>query len=175
MKKYFITGVPGIGKTTIAKELGRKGFTIFDVDQVNELCQWVNSETDESAEFLHGAGADWLDKHSWNCNITKLDALMNSQGSEVLFVSGITSNQDDYLNLFDKIFLLQADEATFMNRMSTRGDDHFGYNEADRRHVLGWYKGFEERMVRKGAAPIDASKPIDAIISEITLDALRSD
>lgn len=171
MKKYYITGVPGIGKTTVLNELKKLGYATLDIDYIPDLCQWVNRATGEPVEFLPGGGQEWENKHTWVCSQDKLAELIAQQDAEQLFVCGLANNQADYLALFDKVFLLQADEQVFLNRMASRDADHFGYHESDRRSVLSWYKDFETRTLRHGGIPIDASQPIEQITADILEEA----
>jgi broad-specificity NMP kinase len=171
MKKYYITGVPGIGKTTVMHELQQRGFKAFDVDYVPGMCRWVNRETKEPVEFAHGADDAWHKAHGWQCDENKLKATLESENSETVFVCGITDNQNEYLNLFDKVFLLHADESTFLERMAGRDAEHFGHQESDRISVLTWYKQFEGDLRDKGAVSIDASQPIAQIVDQILQEA----
>lgn len=167
MKKYYITGVPGIGKTTIMKELQRLEFAAFDVDYVPGLCHWMHVETKEPVEFIPGASEEWHKAHAWLCDVGKLKELMDKQRTERLFVCGLTKNQEEYYELFDAVVLLHADQRIFIERMAGRDSEHFGHNEDDRMSVLEWHKRFEEEALRAGALAIDSSQPVEETVSEI--------
>ncbi len=169
MKKHYITGVPGIGKTTVMYELRRRGFTAFDLDYVPGLCHWIHIVSKEPVDFIIGAGEDWHKAHSWFCNVEKLQELMASQTAEHLFICGLVSNQDDpeFYKLFDTVILLQADSNIFMERMSGRNAEHFGYDEGDRKSVLRWYEAFEEEAISAGALAINASRSVAQTANEI--------
>ena len=167
MKKYYLTGVPGIGKTTVTNELQKLGYRAFDVDFIPDLCHWVNRTTKEPVDFLPNGGQAWQEKNTWECSKERLADLLAKQSDDVVFVSGIANNQDEYFDLFDAILLLTTDEPTFMHRMADRDPQHFGYHEADRQSVLSWYKDFEARTLKGGAIRIDASEPVEKVVAEI--------
>jgi adenylylsulfate kinase-like enzyme len=48
MRKVYITGVSGTGKTTTAKELQKRGFYVISIDEVDNLCSWIDQETGEN-------------------------------------------------------------------------------------------------------------------------------
>ncbi len=167
MKKYYITGVPGIGKTTLLNELQKRGYATIDIDYVPGLCYWINRTSKEPVEFLPGGGDEWEKKNTWICDKEKLHELLNQQTEETLFVCGLTNNQAEFIDLFDKVFLLQTDASTFLNRMASRNSDHFGYHEADRNSVLLWYKEFEKRTLNNGAVVLDATQPIEQNVAKV--------
>jgi hypothetical protein len=167
MKKYYITGVPGIGKTTVMHKLKALGYEAFDIDYTPGLCRWVNRETKEPVEFLPGASEEWHKAHAWECNIAKLETILNSLDTDEVFVFGVADNQKNYSNLFDQVFLMQADKTIFLERMAGRDQEHFGFNEDDRNSVLHWYEGFENDLIASGATVIDASRPIEATVETL--------
>jgi len=59
MKKIYITGISGTGKSTIAEELNKKGIYSIDIDSEKfNLCHWKNKETKEAVYFEYGMGKD---------------------------------------------------------------------------------------------------------------------
>ncbi|MBI3335917.1 MAG: AAA family ATPase, partial [Candidatus Portnoybacteria bacterium] len=139
MPKIYITGVSGTGKSTLAKELNRLGIFAIDMDTVEGLCHWRNKKTGERTYYYSGIGRDWIEAHEWLCDIEKLKKLLKKDG--LVAVLGLASNQDEYLNLFDKVFLLHCGEKTFLHRLNTRkGKDEFARDPSEQEHILSWYK-----------------------------------
>ncbi len=171
MKRIYITGVPGIGKSTVVEELNKRGIFAFDIDFAEGLCDWRNEKTNEK---VNGDGAhtiEWLNENVWVCDKEKLQEILN-QDKEIIVAAGIARNQNDYLDLFDTVFLLQCNEKTFLDRMANRkGIDEFGKTEEERQYVLNFYKDFEQRLIARGAIVVNAEEPletvVDAIISRI--------
>jgi dephospho-CoA kinase len=165
--KFYVTGVSGTGKSTLTAELNKRGLLAFDIDTVDGLCYWRNKETRDVAHYEYGIGKDWLDAHEWICDQEKLEKLLNNQLGSIV-VPGLASNQNDFLNLFDKIFLLQCKEETFLYRLTTRdGDNLFAKDKSEQAHILSWYKDFEKNMLENGAIVINSENSTDIMADEI--------
>ncbi len=173
MKKIYITGVSGTGKSAIAKELKKRGVFAFDIEEVEGMCYWVDKKTQEQ-DINYSPTMDWLEAHDWICDTKKLKELLASE-KDIIIATGITGNQDEYLNLFDKIFLLQSEEETFTNRMASRhlqpGENSYGQYPAEREFAIRNYKNFENKMIALGAILVNAelslSEVADQILSKI--------
>ena len=167
MSKIYITGVSGTGKSTLAAELINRGVAAFDMDAVDDLCDWRHKKTREPGTYEYGIGAEWLDEHEYVCDQKKLEQLINAPKGNVA-VLGVVSNQDELLPLFDKVFLLCCKEETFLHRLDTRdGDNQFAKDKSEQEHILSWYKGFEKKMLEQGAIPISTEDPIDKVADKI--------
>ncbi len=167
MKKIYITGVSGTGKTTIAHELEKRGFYVISIDEVNNLCSWINKETGEkeggkdadmNVEFVH--------KHDWICDIEYLNKLINKD-TDLVFVTGMATNQDDFLYLFNKIILLECDPDTFCKRIEERTDNNFGKDKKVQEGILNRYKPYAEKMIKKGAISVNTDKSIREVVDDI--------
>lgn len=166
MAKYYITGVSGVGKSAVVQELNKKSIPSFDIDAVENLCEWRNKISNEVADYYPGIGMEWLKAHDWICNTTMLKKLIDSQKNNVV-IAGVASNQEEYLDLFDKIFLLQCQPETFLHRINNRTENDFAKNKSEQDHILGWYKDYEIRMIKHGAIPIDTEKSLDQVVEQI--------
>lgn len=166
-KIYYVTGVSGTGKTTVAKELNKRG--IFAIDQDSKeygLCSWKHNKTMKDARFEYGIGKEFLEANDWYCNIEKLKQILNDN-KNVVFVCGVSANQDDYLNLFDKVFLLQCSTEVLVKRIDGREDHQFGKHPSEKEHILNWYVEFEKNLISKGAIAINNYNSIDIVVDEI--------
>lgn len=166
MPKIYITGVSGTGKSIVAEELNKRGIVAFDIDAVKDLCGWRDKETGEKADYYSGIGKDWIEAHKWLCDVEKLRELLKKDDTVV--VLGLASNQDEYLNLFDRIFLLHCSEKTFLHRLNTReGEDEFARDSSEQEHILSWYKDFEKKMIERGAIAISIEDPLAIVVDKI--------
>lgn len=172
-KRYYITGVSGTGKTTLAKELQDRGYKAIDQDLFEYgLCAWKDKNTNELIRGGHDLSREFIESHEWFCDGSKLKKMLD-ESDELVFVCGVADNQDEYLDYFDKVFLLQCKPEVFLHRLNIRQDNKFGKDEFSQNLELHKYKKFEENLIHKGAIVINAHHPIkevaDKIISKINI------
>ena len=92
---------------------------------------------------------------------------MNNAAGLVV-VLGIASNQEDFLKIFDKVFLLHCREEIFIHRLKTRtGDNEFAKEKSEQDHILSWYKEWEKKMLDAGAIPINSEESTGDVADEI--------
>lgn len=166
MKKIYITGISGTGKTTIANVLIDRGFHTISIDETDNLCHWVNKENGKVVTDEVGLNKQFIDTHDWICDIDYLKELMK-KGDNTVIVLGSASNQNDFLDLFDKVLLLQCKPETFIERIEKRKDNVFGKDKTAQESILGWHKYFEDELLRKGAISIDAEKSIEDVVKQV--------
>ena len=92
---------------------------------------------------------------------------MLNVSKDVVAVVGIAQNQNEYFDLFDKIFLLQCKEKTFLERLKVRTSNDFGKHPLEKEYILDFYKKFEKEMIDKGAIIINAEEPLDVVVENI--------
>lgn len=166
-KIYYVTGVSGTGKSTVTKELNKRGIMAIDQDSKEYgLCSWKHNETMRDAKFEYGIGKKFLEANDWYCDIEKLKKIL-SDNEKISFVCGVSANQGQYLNLFDKIFLLQCSSNVLVKRIDGREDHQFGKHPSEKEHILNWYKDFEENLISKGAITINNDNSINFVVDEI--------
>ena len=167
--KIYITGVSGTGKSAIAKELEKRGIFAFSIDEVDGLCNWVDRKS-QKVDNNYIPSNEWLDAHDWICDIEKLKKLLVTD-KDLVIATGISTNQDEYLDLFDKIFLLQSSKEVFMSRIENRhknpGENTFGKNLVEREYAAAIHKDFDGKLLNLGAESINAESSIDMVVDEI--------
>jgi broad-specificity NMP kinase len=160
--KIYITGVSGVGKTSIANALKARGVNAVDID---EISHWENKASGETVDWEPGRGDAWQDAHVWICDTPKLkEVLTQTQNSVAL---GHASNQDEYLPLFDKVFVLSCKPETVIHRLNTRTNNDFGKYPEDQARILNWHKTFDSWMVEKGAEVMDGERPMEKIVEDV--------
>lgn len=164
----MITGVSGIGKTTICKRLKILGFKATDIENVNGMFEMYHKGTKKIFEDYDNAKAEHIKNSEWLCDVEKLKKLVMDQNSEIAFYSGIASNMDDILPLFDKVFVLKSNSQILNERLKNReGTNDIGNTQAGRNVVLGWKDWWEGEMSEKGAILINANGSPMEIIEKI--------
>ena len=166
MKRFFITGINGSGKSTLGQALSAKGISVIDLDDVKDLCIWINKETGERKYWSERTGKEFYEENEYTCNEDMLKSLMDQQGKEIVVVVGLADNQSKLFHLFDRVFLLRCSEETFIQRMKERKSHDFGKDELEQQMVLSYYKSFEQDMLDKGTVPLDAAQPIEGVVME---------
>lgn len=166
MKKVFITGISGSGKSTIATELARRGFVVFDIDKVMGSCNWYDSNG-KVADYHPGVGKKWLSKHQWICDFDQIKDMVKKLKRDEVFIVGITDNQSNFIDYFDQIFLLQISNNDLLNRLKKRTSNDFAQNAEEQEYLLETKEDFEQKMLGNGAISLNASLSISDITNKI--------
>lgn len=165
--KVYVTGVSGTGKTTVAEELEKRGIHTISVDETPGLCMWVDKQTRKKVGYNHPLDKEFIEGHEYICDEKKLENLMEEKEGTAV-VLGVVSNQDNLLHLFDKIVLLKCEPEVFLDRIQKRTNNEFGKDETAQELLSNWYKKYEKEMQDKGAVSVDASRPIEEVVEEVS-------
>ncbi|MFW5709738.1 MAG: hypothetical protein ACOCX5_05910 [Chloroflexota bacterium] len=82
MKRILITGISGVGKSTVILELGRRGYKAVDLDQA-AYSEWV-AVTDDS----NTPGEPVEPDRDWVWQEDKVRALLKTEDADTLVLSG---------------------------------------------------------------------------------------
>jgi broad-specificity NMP kinase len=167
----LITGIAGCGKTTIIAELSKKGHQAIDLDTCG-VCLWVNKKSGKETTYKEGAGRKWIEEHRWQVVIPKLTKLLNKlPPHQDVFVGGkiARSQIKEMLNIFDVILLLNPNNKTIHQRLSSRtcNINNFARTKAERETVTANRQQFEQACLDNGAIPLNNHGSLNMIIKEI--------
>lgn len=165
MKNYLITGVAGTGKSTIAKELRRRGYAAYDTEE--GFSYYVDKQTGERCAYPARPSQEWYDRHERVFDEKILMNLLKKHAGEPLFICSITANQSKYYGQFDKIFLLTAPDDVITHRLGTRTNNYFGRHPLDLQRVIGRHQQFDDELKAVGAILVDSTQPIEKVADEI--------
>jgi broad-specificity NMP kinase len=131
-RNYLIEGVSGTGKTSVCQELRRRGYAAINGDR--ELAYQGDPVTGKKTESL-GSEAEARHKHHiWD--IEKVRRLVENRDDEATFFCGGSRNFKQFIDLFDRIFILDVDAETLKERLDSRPDDDWGKLKRERELIL---------------------------------------
>jgi dephospho-CoA kinase len=160
---FFVTGNPGSGKTAVASELTRRGFTALDTD---EIAGWVTA-TGIPVSQPDQATDEWLLEHRWVWSRRRVEDAIRAltTAEQSVFFCGIAMNQREMLDCFDLVFLLSLDDRTQLDRLAKPSNAH--RNQAQRDQIIRGRPVFEQEMKSSGAIVLDGRQPTPRVVDRI--------
>lgn len=153
-RNFLIEGASCTGKTSVCKELQRRGY------------QAINGDTDLAyqGDPLTGAATPGRthEHHIWR--IEAVEALAANSDEPVTFLCGGSRNFSRFIHLFDRVFVLDIDEDTLLRRLAERPTDEFGAKPAERELVIRLHRTKEDLPT---GVLIDATQPLDGVVDQI--------
>ena len=166
--KVLLTGIAGTGKSTIVSVLNERGIFSLDLHDIPGLFFWQNKETKERVEYTPVESREWFDTVDRLCDIPKLKEILSQYKDIVMAGTAGGSNQEEFLSLFDKIILLQANPQTLVNRMKTRiNKSGYGKTKAEQDDNTEWQKDFDPKILSYGAIPVSTEGELNDIVDKI--------
>jgi adenylate kinase family enzyme len=161
--KIFITGQSGTGKTTVLKELGRRGYTTFNTDDMPGVSRFEIKATGEAAEWPAGY-IDWS-HYAWNWQVPAIDEILTTPGT--IFVGAIVGNQSDYYALFDHFIVLTVDDDELYRRRTSREEQRTSDRPKNIRQSVARNQANIAKFIAAGATPIKNEGAIEEVADEI--------
>ncbi len=155
LRNYLIEGVSCSGKTTICNALRAGGYHAINGD--TELAYQGDPATGEPLEgHAH-------EHHVWD--VGKVRALAADRGHAETFFCGGSRNFHHFLEIFDRVFVLELDVDTLDRRLAMRPDGEWGSKPSEQ-HLIRRLHATREDLPHD-AVPIDASAPVDQVVDAI--------
>ncbi len=155
-RNYLIEGLSGTGKTSVCDELQRRGYHAIHGDR--ELAYQGDPETGEPTK------AGRHEHHIWN--VDKVKALVADRDQAATFFCGGSRNFSKFVDLFDRVFVLEVDLATLNRRLDERPDAEWGGGKpTERQLIMRWHQTKED--VPENGVVINATAPIERVVDEI--------
>ncbi|GAB3014824.1 nucleoside kinase [Nocardioides flavus (ex Wang et al. 2016)] len=158
-RNFLVEGVSGTGKSSVCRELRRRGHHAVDGDR--ELAYQGDPET--------GMATDTADHehHVWDLDLVR--AMAADHRERATFFCGGSRNFPRFLDLFDEVFVLDVDVDTLHQRLDQRPPDEWGSRPAERELIVRLHDSKED--VPGVGVVIDATRPIGEVVDEILQEA----
>jgi len=166
-KSIFVTGVAGCGKSALSAELQSRGVNSFDIEKVPGLFSMTHKETSKVADHYVGSDLNEMRQYNWLCDIDVLKKLIKMNKSADAYYCGIGSNIEEMVVLFDKTFLLVADNEETKKRLTNRTSNRFARTLETQLWVLTWKQDLEDKIMSLGAQVINANQPLAEVADEV--------
>ena len=163
IRNYLIEGVSGTGKTSVCKELQRRGYHAINGD--NELAYQGDPETGKPTD------SRTHENHIWH--VDKVKAIVANQDEAVTFFCGGSRNCSKFIDLFYGVFVLEVDLDTLNRRIDERcrlDPDDWGGKPSERELIVRTHQTKEDTP---NGIIIDATAPLARVVDEILRQSPR--
>lgn len=145
--RILLTGISGVGKSSVIGELQKRGYPVIDMD--------------EPGWSVHSP-----EGHQLWCE-DRLRAVLADTHAGHLFVSGCAENQVKFYPRFSQIILLSAPADVIKERLVTRRNNPYGKHPAELAEVLDSLKRVEPLLRRSATHEIVTTIPLDRVVAAI--------
>ncbi|MER7070907.1 AAA family ATPase [Terrabacter sp. NPDC000476] len=155
VRNYLVEGVSGTGKTSVCRELARRGLHAVNGD--TDLAYQgdpVTGERLETADHEH---------HVWD--VARVRAIVADDSEPATFFCGGSRNFPAFVELFDEVFVLEVDLETLLARLDRRPPGEWGSEPAERDLVVRLHASRED--VPATGVVVDATRPLTEVVDEI--------
>jgi dephospho-CoA kinase len=157
VKRILVTGVSGVGKSTVVVRLAELGFRAVDLDSP-EWSEWVDSPDGEGPSPLQ-PGKDWV----WRED--RVRELLAEDGDGVLVVSGCAPNMRAFR--FDGIVLLSVSAEVMAERLVHRTTNAYGKHPEELARSLQFKETVEPLLRAIADVELDSGSPVDEVVEGI--------
>lgn len=155
VRNYLVEGVSGTGKTSVCRELSRRGYQAINGD--GELAYQGDPETGEATDTAAHQ------HHTWD--VGRVRALVADHREPVTFLCGGSRNFSKFIDLFDEVFVLDIDLETLHRRLDQRPQDEWGSKPSERDLIVRLHRTKED--IPGAGVVLDANQPLSDVIGEI--------
>jgi shikimate kinase len=150
VKRVLLTGMSGVGKSTVVARLAQLGYRAIDTD-----------EGGLSVDVHSAAGRERL----W-CE-DRIQDLLSDDRDDVLFVSGTTRNQVQFYSRFDHIVLLSAPADVLEQRLASRTNNPYGKLPLEQAETLRFIETVEPLLRTRATLEIDTRVTAEQVVAAI--------
>jgi len=163
VKRILLTGISGVGKSTIISEFSARGYKAVDAD-CDEYSAWTLVEPSDVPDVL---GSPVEEGRDWVWREDRIRDLLSAEDADTLFLSGCAANMRKFLPEFDQVILLSASAEVIIQRLATRTNNPYGKRPNEVARVLGQMATVEPLLRRIASYKIDTSLPLEDVVEAV--------
>jgi dephospho-CoA kinase len=146
VKRVLLTGMSATGKSAVVHAMAARGYKAIDTDD-----GWCQPTPDG--------------RQMWRADA--IEALLDTEDADILFVAGCEENQVQFHPRFDHIILLSAPLETLVERLATRTSNSFGKTPEELRRIVEDVQTVEPLLRRAADHEIRTDAPIPDVVATI--------
>lgn len=162
-----VTGAPGSGKSTVLARLRDLGRVAYGTDE-DRLSGW----RDRASKLPVPDPADWHDPIAngsieYRVRRDRIEDIRNRADDQIVYVCGFAGDEAGCWDLLDLVVCLVVDTETLRHRLMTRDGNDYGKADHELQGILTANATWEESYRGFGATLVDATRPVDDVVTEI--------
>jgi dephospho-CoA kinase len=147
MKRVLVTGMSGVGKTSVLDVLRGRGYKTVDADYDGL------SEFDETGR--------------WEWNEARVEVALATEDADILFFSGTSIKMRRFLPQFDHVVLLSAPAEVMAERLRTRTNNPYGQKNEEIEESLRYKETVEPILRTMATVEIDTRPPLEDVVTAV--------
>lgn len=151
MKRVLVTGMSGVGKTSLLEELAARGYWSVDTD-FGGYHETVDGERLWREDRITALLSDETQAHR-----------------RVLFVQGTTRNQVGFYSRFNDVVLLSAPVEVLVERLRTRTGNRYGKDPAELAETLEYIETVQPLLRAAATLEVVTTVPVSRV-ADIVLE-----
>lgn len=164
MALFFISAVSGTGKTTLMRELQRRGEEAHDTDTE---CIRCSKQTGEPIGYDEAK----RDGYNWIYPTEHLQSLKAQSRAKNIFLLGSIDNFGEVKAAADDFIWMTVPLDVLIHRLDTR-EKEYGKSDSERQPILALYQKMQS-TISPSTFTLDATKPVGNIADDLLTYAIN--
>jgi shikimate kinase len=161
--RVLLTGMSGVGKSTLVHELSSMGYKAVDLDS-EEWSEWGAVDRDEDPAMV---GTPVEPDRDWVWREDRVRRLLGTEDTDLLFVSGCASNMGTFRASFDHQILLTAPREVIVQRLASRTANDYGKEPEELARVMDLIDIVEPLLRSSADHVIDTAAPLPMVVARV--------